>query len=151
MPRLLVFAPCLKAILDANDGTMSIVSILAGLTMARPEGVTNSNALIVSPLSWSVGVLWERMAEDEGQRFEQRVTVIDAHGQTVTSIPTVMTMDTPAVSSIANIHGFPVGVEGTCIVNLELRNITQEMEEHPWEHIASYPITLTFLPPSPTM
>ena len=149
MPKILVFAPCIKTIGDAEDGSLSVINVLTGITVALTEDA-RPDTKFISPIVWSVGILWGRQPEDEGQRYEQRLTLVEPDGYVGVSVPSIVVMTTPAVRSISNVHGFPTSADGICTVRLELRNITEEMKERPWREIATFPITVTLRPTTPS-
>src|SRR5438046_2985316 len=72
MAKLLIFAPCEKVIISAEENATSLISILQGfdVPMQPPVGQT-----AIAPVAWYVFSLWEREVEDglgDHQRFELR-------------------------------------------------------------------------------
>lgn len=73
MPKLLVFAPCEKIILD-QSGIASLIALFQridaqGTTPAIPENA-------VAPKEWAIFTLWEWLPEDSGKKFSQIVQIL---------------------------------------------------------------------------
>ena len=79
MPRLLMFAPCQKAIIDQQDQSISMISILTGIK-AQPLPDDQNRATPVppnaaAPFKWAAVSVWLRQPDDGDRTFEQRFAV----------------------------------------------------------------------------
>jgi hypothetical protein len=81
MPKLLIFAPGEKVIIDKTDNTVSIIGILGGfnVTTLGEENVVPEGAAL--PLRWSVLALWGMGTNDVGKVFEQRLQLLTPGGE----------------------------------------------------------------------
>jgi len=141
MPRLLLFAPCQRAIIDKSDSSISLIAVLHGLTVnalgeASGEPIP-PNAVI--PMNWSIGTIWLRSPEDGEKTFEQRVDIITPDNSRVEASPQPfqMTHRTHHLAVAANV--FPVGVAGEYRVVLMLREVRENAE---WTQVAEFPIEI---------
>jgi len=142
MPKLLVFAPCERVVIDASDGGSSLIEILQGLIIAQvvipPPGQT-----LLIPQPWYAYALFELTPGDD---FAARIKLHAPSGREITSNEFTVANQTKRFYrfSVRN-PGFPLsadGATGDYILSLHLKN-------HDAEHfseIASFPIPLAVDP-----
>jgi hypothetical protein len=139
MPRLLAFLPCEKLIVNQEDNTTSLITVLESAQINVPRIPDEAPANIAVPLHWTVYSLWRKEDGDVGKRFEQRVRLILPDGQ--------IRVDNTIGFEIGAIHqnhrvtlqvgGFPIiAASGECVLRLSLR----ESGQADWQDIADYPV-----------
>lgn len=139
MPKLLLFAPCEKAIISQDDRTMSLISVLEGVNATIPKDAELSSDEVY-PKPWVVVSSWRRTPEDIDKKHEQLIQIILPDGQEALRAVSSLDMTTRDYRIIANIDGFVIGHPGDHIVRLSLR---EAGEANIWEPIAEYPLAIT--------
>jgi hypothetical protein len=133
MPRLILFAPCEKVIIEQGSGGASLISLLQELKASAKElpkpGQTVAN-------QWNVVAIWRKLGTDTVQEFEQRVTLEDPGGINAFDLRTQFQMTKDYHRTFGNIAGFPIGVEGEYTLRLFVREVGAER----WDERANYPI-----------
>ena len=141
MPKLLIFAPCQKAIIDKADNTVSLIGVIQGLVInlnaVRPIGDIPVDAVI--PMSWAIATVWLQTPEDGEKKFEQRIDIITPNN---TRLPAnaqqfQMLLRTHQIAVIA--ASFPIGIQGEYKLVLSLREVEANGE---WIDLAEYPIEI---------
>lgn len=138
MPRLLVFAPCEKVILDQH-GNPSLIAIIQGL--ATPPLPANSN-LPPNPMGmmrWDVFTLWQQEPGDADREFVQVCHLVGPDN--VVSLKADMQFKIAASTqrNIMSFFGFPLATPGEHLLKLSLRAAdSDEVKE-----IAIFPMTVT--------
>ncbi len=140
MPRLLLFVPSEKAILSAEENTVSLISVLEEINVSKPP---DSNTVV--PLRWSVVALWQQLANEEGKTYEQRTSLVFPDGKETAEAILRLEFDKQKYRTTVNINAFPVGQEGTYTLKIWLR----EVGDDPWKEITNYPIIVTYLDGKP--
>jgi len=144
MPKLLIFAACEKVIIAEDDKSVSLISLLNGLSVAIAPGTQiPANAQI--PLRWSVVTLWQREPRDEGKSYEQRAQLILPNSEISFSIPAEFQLSKPLQRNVVKVTGFPVSQAGQCVLKLSLREAGSDNQ---WREIADYPIQIEHTPES---
>jgi hypothetical protein len=146
MPRLILFAPCEKVIVDENLHTTSLIVLLEALNIAVPESEQDKipkDAVI--PFSWHVIALWRHTPEDEGKKLEGRFEVFLPTGETL-GIKGTMDIDfqpgKPNFRNVVNILGFPLHPllkTDECIFKLFFR---EKGDENEWQFAADFPVII---------
>jgi hypothetical protein len=137
MPKLLLFAPCDKAIIDTETNMVSLVAVIESIQFARAPNVqVPPNAML--PIKWDIVTCWEREPEDHGVEFRQRIRLIVPDNQSLFENEATWQFETLLHRTVAHIYGFPFTAPGLCRLNLSLLRPNQE-----WIEIASFPIQLT--------
>ncbi len=136
MPRLLLFAPCIKSIVDKDEGNISLIAVIESVRAQIPPSEPIPSRA-VAPIQWSAVSSWLGLPEDAGKRFEQRVQLITPDQMEAISavVPFEMTMRTHHV--MTSINAFPVSQTGELILRLQIHEVG---ESHEWETVAEYPI-----------
>jgi hypothetical protein len=145
MPKLLIFAPCQKAIVDRTDSLMSLIGVFHGFVLndiikgdAPTDEPLPADAKI--PMQWAIGTEWLRLLDEEDKTFEQHIEIVSPDGtrMEVNIQPFKMTHRTHQVVVLAGT--FPIGVPGKQNLVLSLRESGTNDE---WQKIAEYPIEIT--------
>lgn len=136
MPRLLLFAPCQKAILDSQDTSVSLIGVVHGFTAIQETGQPVPDDLTL-PIDWSVVSIWLRQENEDNRAFEQRIDIHRPDGRNILDpIITPFTMTHRTHQIVLRASGFPVGIEGEHSLALSIReNDTQD-----WQQVFEYPI-----------
>lgn len=140
MPRLLVFVPAEKVLIDSEDNTIGLVGILGGLNVPAPEPLPEDAG---APVRWNVLALWKRQPEDEGRQYEQRVQLVSPSGRVLVEGLQTFQMVTSSQRNRLRIDGFPVAEEGEHTLALSLRDAGEET----WRDIADYPLAVSHFDP----
>ena len=139
MPRLLLFAPCEKVIVDQNSNTISLISILQDFAVHVPPNVEVSEKAQV-PFRWRALAIWHKQGEDEGKRFEQEVIFINPEGRSVGSATSFFEMSRPYHRTVADFPGFPISIFGLYEVKLYFR---EDREGEEKVEVASFPFSIS--------
>lgn len=135
MPRLLLFAPCQRAIIDRTDTSVSLIAVMNSITAESFEPNLSPDA--VGVLLWAAVTIWEQTPGDEDRTFEQRVQIVrpdgEAVGEGAISFAFAERIHQTAVSGTF----FPVGQPGLCQMRLSLR---ETGDEHNWAVVTEYPV-----------
>lgn len=138
MPKLILFAPCQKVIVSAQDNTASLISIIETFTIAIPEGADIPTDAVM-PMNWSIFSMWELSEGEEGKSFEQRVDFLLPDGRNPLENATTTIDFQPHSNRVRNVFevkGFPIPPQGHSLLNLSVREMGQES----WQEVASFPI-----------
>jgi hypothetical protein len=131
MPRLLLFGPCQKAIIDQDDALVSMIAILAGVTVAAPVSL---DAAIQFP--WAAVAVWERLIGDEDKAFEQQMQVVQPDDTTIGDSVVQFTFVKRTHQNVIRAMAFPVGQAGLHSLRLSIR----EVGSADWSVVAEYPV-----------
>ena len=137
MPKLLFFVPCQKVIVDEQEHSASVISIIEGLTAILPTPIPEKAQI---PLNWSIVTLWYQLPEDEGKSFEQRTAVILPNGETAASAVIPFQMGQQNHRNVVSVFGYPIAQSGQHVIRLELREVGDDSRE--WQLMSEYPLTL---------
>lgn len=144
MPRFLFLIPCVKAITDKKDNSITVVSVLHGISpVAELDEVFAPDAVV--PFSWSVVAGWREEAGDEGQAFEQRLQLIQPDGNQGFDSLHRFSFDALTVQTTADVPFFPVGQAGLHLLRLSVRRMAAE-EEDAWKNVFEYPLNVDHVP-----
>lgn len=133
MPKLLLFAPCDRIIVDEATKTLSLISILEQVEAPPIPGAEN----VAAALTWYAVAVWQKVPEDGGKTFEQRTYLVQPDGKRILEglSPFRMTERTHRV--FARTHGFPISQTGDYLLTLTVREKDSGEE---WITVAEYPI-----------
>jgi hypothetical protein len=151
VPKLLIFAPCEKVIID-QDKNVSLIAVLQSIQIQLlplppdeqiPEGVA-------APLRWSAIAVWLRELGDDGKRYEQSVELFGPAGTTLAKALASFAFERPVHSQISSFLGFPLVVaRGGADYTLKLY-LREEAEGAESREVASYPLSVEISsPPKP--
>jgi hypothetical protein len=108
MPKLLIFAPCEKVLIDQSSNSVSLIAILQEVHYKLPQGVTaEPNSSL--PIQWAAMSLWqEETPADVGVEFEQRVALENVAGQVLLENVTKWQFKKANHRIVARILGLPI-------------------------------------------
>lgn len=143
MPRLLVFAPCERVILDQKN-QVTLVSLMEELEVSLPEPVPGVVVAHMGFIKWEAFTLWYRTEEDTNRTYEQTMTLMAPDG-TPTGLNTIatFTMERRSHRIVGTIQGFPTHT-GTYELKLLLKE--SGSTEAPRE-IGAFPVVLSRIEP----
>ena len=142
MPRLLIFAPCEKAIIDQNNVT-SLITILQELRLELPEPPPDADGKMpVVPIKWDVVALWAKTDDDAPEAiYQTRFALIDPMGTALQGFDGAVEFsfaDKEHYRVVTTVFGFPIRHDGGYVVRLWL----QKKGETEGDPIAEFPIVL---------
>jgi len=143
MPKLLLFAPCQKAIIDEVDKSVSLVGVMHGFNfqaIGEPPSATLPTNVVI-PMNWAMVSIWLRLPEDNDKTFEQLIELITPDNTKVQASTQAFQMTTRTHQIAMSANTFPVGKTGEYKLVLSLR----EIEQTPWVQILEYPIVVHYL------
>lgn len=142
MPKLLVFAPCEKVIIDTENNA-SVITILQEVSLDVQIADKLPDAAV--PITWYVFALWMRQSEEEvGRRFEESCDLIIPGGKTIAIARNTFTMPERSHRSVVKVLGFPIfRTPGEAELKLSIR----EAEGGESREVASFPLLLNHQPP----
>lgn len=137
MPKLLLFAPCERVLVDQSTNTTSLIGILQEIHFKWPPGAPlQSNALL--PLVWSIISLWQEEEQaDAGVEFEQRLTLENIAGQTLFSNDVKWTFSRPSHRIVATVPGLPVSAR-----KLTLKLYYRVIGARDWHEAGAFPMDI---------
>ncbi len=144
MPKLLLFAPCEKVIVNQEDNTTSLITLLEALNVslkAGDEAKIPEDANL--PLSWHVLALWQIEPSDEGKQWEQRVLLDVPKGIEIVQAIRFEPGKTNwrNVIHILGLPIFPLLTVSSCLLKLFLRE-SGDGESQPWQLVSEYPLII---------
>lgn len=143
MPKLLTCAVCRQVIVDRDDSSISLISLINSLNVNLQPGQNVAPDMALH-LEWNVVTAWLRLDGDAGKSFEQRQELITPSGKIIEGGKTLLRFDSSPDSRILTIlakaGNFPVGAAGIVILRVDLR----EAGEQGWETCAEYPIEVIY-------
>ena len=141
MPRLTFFGVCQKAIVDRQDGNVSMISLLHSITVqiAGEEELPEDAAV---PALWATVATWLREPSDEGRTFQSRVELLSPSGEL--AIPPIdgepFNPVTITNTTITNAMGLPASQPGRYTVRVSLREVgTAE-----WHEAGAIPLEIVY-------
>ena len=135
MPKLLLFAPCEKVLIDESTKSISLIAVLQEIHYKVPPGATlPTNASI--PLQWSIVTLWQEEPPDAEVEFEQRVALTTHSNQMLFENVSRWRFEKPNQRMIANVSGFPASGGRRLSINLSYRVASAR----DWIDVASFPL-----------
>ncbi len=144
MPRLLLFAPCEKLIVD-EDANPTLFTVIQNISVAVPTGQQIPSD-VMSPHGWDVVTLWYPESGDDGKTFHERLEFEQPDGSVAVRGKLKFTFSNGKTHrNKTHVDGFPVGRPGTCWLKLWLDADGGEPSPNP---IAAFPISVTHVHPS---
>ena len=135
LPKLLLFAPCEKVIIDQQNN-ISMIGILQGIETPVPPG-TDIPLDATDTIRWDILTLWQPESGETGRQFEQLVDLHAPDGKRVMKVKVLFKLEGSTTRTIANIHGFPIGQAGNYVLKLRLR---EDVEGSRFAELAVFPI-----------
>jgi len=136
LPRLLIFAPCNKVLID-QDNNISLISIFQDVRIPKPENIPHDAQAVIQ---WDVLTVWGQVPEDDGRTYEQDVMVFGPDGSMTAHTKLQFSMAARTYRNISKIYGFPVSREGEYSLTLKLKDM-QDDEHFIFE--ATFPMFVT--------
>ncbi len=136
MPKLLLFAPCSKIIVSADDQTVTLVALV--------DGIQAQSGATVADLAWEHLTVWQAEPEDVGQTYEQRLEIVRPDRKVAADVRQQFAMEARTLRVRGSVVGFPAGVEGEYTLRLSVRNV---LDADVWQRVMEYPVTVRRLPP----
>ena len=142
MPKLLIFAPCEKVIIDQNN-VISIITVLQELRIelpAPPPEVDGKTPVV--PIKWDVVTLWTKTDADAPETvYQTRFALIDPMGAALEGLDGSAEFsfaDKTYYRVVTTVLGFPIRHDGRYVVRLWIHK-KGEAEGDP---VAEFPIAL---------
>jgi hypothetical protein len=108
MPKLLLFAPCEKVLVDEGTHTLSLIVVLQEVHYKLPPNTPIQEGGFL-PIHWSAVSLWQEESADAGCEFEQRLTIENPAGVPLLTNDMKWKFSRPNHRIVANIIGMPIG------------------------------------------
>jgi hypothetical protein len=140
MPKLLIFVPCQKVIVSAQDNTASLIAIIETFTIGIPEGAGIAEDAVI-PMDWNIFAMWELEDGEEDKKFEQRIDFILRNGRNALENATSTLDFTPNSNRFRNVHmvkGFPIPPQGNSTLKVSVREVGQE----DWQEVGDFSILI---------
>lgn len=138
MPTLLLFAACERVIIGQEDNSLSLVSVMTGVSAQLPfamdQPIPENTAI---PLRWYLVALWKNEPDEIGIPFDQRVTLETSGGTELVHGEQKLETQLPLLRSINAMTIFPVGTIGTLTAKIFLRGKSSGSE---WLQYGTFPI-----------
>lgn len=145
MPKLLLFAPCERVIID-DQGSATLVIILHKIAVFNPK-IEELPKDAVAPKEWVVFTLWEPMAEDIGKEFVQVLqTILPDGSEFKKSEMRFRFQEGKRQQNRMLIQGMPVGQDGKLALNTWLEVDSRQVGE-----VNSYDLTITYSKEDPSI
>ncbi len=138
MPKLLLFAPCEKLIVD-EEGNPTLITVLQNLGIEVPAGEQVPRD-VMTPQTWDVITLWYPEDGDPGKTFHERLEFTQPDGSIPIRTKITFRMEDKTQRNKTHIMGFPIGQAGQSRLNLFLDENGTEPAREPR---AFYPINVT--------
>ncbi|MDO8434587.1 MAG: hypothetical protein Q7S58_19495 [Candidatus Binatus sp.] len=135
MPKLLIFAPCEKVLIDQTTNSLSLIAVLQEVHYKLPPGSAVPPNFSL-PIAWSALSLWQEESADAGVIFEQRITVENRAGSTLLENVAQWEFTQPNHRIVASVLGLPV------YDKLSLNLFFRVVGSRDWHNVASFPISL---------
>lgn len=134
MPKLLLFAPCEKVIVDDLSKGISLISLLE-----QVEGrvIKVAEEKVMAALPWTAFTMWLKTPEDEGKTYEPRAFVLQPDGTEIMAATAEFQLSQRSHRVINSFFGFPINQPGEHTVRLALR---ERGGNEMWVTMADYPI-----------
>jgi hypothetical protein len=138
MPRLLIFVPCDRVIIDVKHKQASLIEVLEAIGVSLTENLPED---ALAPLKWSIFTLWRSDKKEEGKVFEQRIEIVSPSGKVTGDHVTPFELQEGKLNHKVrfDVNGFRIGEAGDWIVRLSLREVDSGNK---WQHLADYPINV---------
>lgn|SRR5579871_758471 len=147
MPRLILFVPAERVIIDDQDRSLSLISIMSGvkIQLVRPNEQPAPGTAV--PLRWSVLSLWKQESNDEGKSFEQRLQLFMPDGSVPFDLTTPFNMREQNYRIRNDVFGFVVSTPGLCRLVVSLREVGHDA----WTEFSAYEMLLEHVLPEASL
>lgn len=139
MPKILLFAPCEKVIVDEKENTVSLISILESVQIPIPmshDAKLPGNVEI--PSRWYLLSIWQR-EENDAEQYEQRAEIVLPDGRSINphSTPIKFPPHSRNARNVIQVGAWPLSVKGHCLVKLSIREVKPESQ---WREVTTFPV-----------
>lgn len=145
MPKLLLFAPCEKVIID-RDGLVSLITIVERLEVALPADLQLQPRTVV-PTRWQTLAIWQ-FNPPENAQYEQMIQLVTEDGTIAgQGRPEIMESLIPGKTGtkiVSLIEQIPI-TEGAVTFKLLYRKINEQY----WTQAATWEVTLVIVRKEP--
>jgi hypothetical protein len=139
MPKLLLFAPCEKIIIERESNTASLITILQDVTVSIPPDAQLPEKAAV-PLRWYVFTVWHKQPDEEGKRFAQEIDLCGPDGNIIVSATSQFEMTDQSYHRVPTFFpSFPIWQFGWHTLKLYLR---EDKEGEEKREVASFPLNI---------
>jgi hypothetical protein len=136
MPKILLFAPCEKIIIDGVTNNVTLISLLQRVIYRIKTNVQiGPNAAV--PIQWDTLAMWQREEGDEGTTFNQRIELRSASNQVLIDRQSPFRFETRFARVITRAQGFPIGTPGFLSLVLSYKRPESE-----WIEVGNFPLEL---------
>jgi len=136
MPRILIFAPCEKVLVDQATNSISLIGVLQEFHYKVPPRQPAPSQNVSLPMNWSVLSLWQEEPSDAGIQYEQKILLENEAGTSLMENVTSWKFTATSHRIIAKIAGLPVSRK------LDLHLFYRIAVTGDWTRAATYPIFL---------
>lgn len=142
MPRLTVFLPAEKVVIDTQENTTAIFGVMTGVYLGVPPESPPLPEGSGVPIRWYVLSIWRQQPGDEGLHFTQRVQILSPSQRVL--FEGLLDFDIPKVThrNKMEVIGFPVAEAGEYTLKLSIRS-----GEEQWHDAAEYPLSVSYVGP----
>jgi hypothetical protein len=138
MPKLLLFAPCEKIIIEDKSTNVSFISLLDSIRIGVRVGEIPEGAAI--PLRWSVITMWWRQPDEEPRRYEQQWDFVESDGRVLVRDSAIFVIEGKTHRHITQMEAFPLPRRaGQCLLKLYLREDAEGSER---TEITTFPLAV---------
>jgi hypothetical protein len=138
LPRLILFVPCERVILNQEDNNVSLITVLNEISIALPSDKIPSGSH--AAYRWTILAVWLREPGDEQKRFEQSCELVMPDGQRAFRSRDVFSFEQRIHRQTLVVPAFPMSkTPGDCLLKLSVR---EDVEGKEWQGVAEYPILL---------
>lgn len=139
MPKLLIFAPCEKVIIDQNNNP-SLISVIQELVSPLPPD-TQIPPNAMGLMRWDIFTLWQQETGDDQKEFVQDCALVGPTESSGIQGSMAFRFTGLAHRNIMSIYGFPLANVGRYELKLWLREAGSDERDR--TEIASFPLLIT--------
>jgi hypothetical protein len=141
MPRLIFFGVCQKAIIDRQDGNVSLITLLNSITV-QVLGDTQIPHDAMLTAQWSTAATWHREPDDDGKTFQSRIELVFPSGEMATPPIFGEPFESVAITNttVTSANLLPIGEAGEYTVRISLR----EVGTNDWQDAGNIPLDIEY-------
>ncbi len=144
MPRLLTWLPCQRCVVDQQDSSLYLHSVLTSVRVF-PQDDNELEGQI--PLRWTVFSLWEAEAGDSDAEWRQKIELKNHEGRLLLAGELRLSLDKPLSRAFMPITSFPLAGVGRYLLSLSVGLVSEG--DPGLRQIAEYPIRIESTPQPP--
>lgn len=135
MPRLILMAPCERAIVEEKTAGLSMIGVISSIKAQGPLPIPDNTVL---PREWWVVSTWLIEEADTGRDFEARLTLHLPDGRAGLTMLSRLDTSKRFYRAIVKVSGLPISPAGVATLRAELRELTSDE----WRTLMDYPIEI---------